>query len=106
MFELLNEPLPPTVNLDSLKQFYNDGAGTVQSSMPGTSIVIHDAFQGVSYWNGFSPSNGAIVDTHIYQVFNVGQLSESTDDHVRDACSNAGALAGSDKGAVVGEWCG
>lgn len=105
-FELVNEPLPPTVNLDSLKGFYYDGAGAVQSSLPGTSIVFHDAFQGVSYWNGFSPSSNAIVDTHIYQVFNMGQLSESIDGHVRDACSNAGPLAGTDKGAVVGEWSG
>ena len=106
LFEILNEPLPPSVNLDGLKQFYNDASKAIQSSMPSTTIVFHDAFQGVGYWNGFSPSPNAIVDTHIYQVFNVGQLSENIDDHVSDACGNAGTLAAADKGAVVGEWCG
>lgn len=34
--------------------------------------MIHDAFQPVSYWNGFMPSSqydGVLLDTHIYQVF-------------------------------------
>ncbi|KAL9115918.1 MAG: hypothetical protein Q9227_000286 [Pyrenula ochraceoflavens] len=106
MFEILNEPLPPTVNLDSLKQFYNDAASTIHDSMPGTTIVFHDAFQGVGYWNGFSPAPSSIVDTHIYQVFNLDQLQESIDDHVGDACSNIGSLSGADKGAIVGEWTG
>lgn len=35
-------------------------------------VMIHDAFQATSYWNGFMPSpkySGVIMDTHIYQVF-------------------------------------
>lgn len=34
--------------------------------------MIHDAFQYLSYWNNFMPSNeydGVFLDTHIYQVF-------------------------------------
>ena len=34
--------------------------------------MIHDAFQSLSYWDGFmSPPDwqGVILDTHIYQVF-------------------------------------
>ena len=37
--------------------------------------MIHDAFQSLSYWNGFMSSpqwQGVIIDTHIYQVFSVG----------------------------------
>ena len=36
--------------------------------------MIHDAFQPLSYWNGFMPPpqwQGVILDTHIYQVFSV-----------------------------------
>jgi hypothetical protein len=36
--------------------------------------MIHDAFQPVSYWNGFMPYpeyEGVILDTHIYEMFSV-----------------------------------
>lgn len=34
--------------------------------------MIHDAFQPLSYWNGFMQApeyDGVILDTHVYQVF-------------------------------------
>ena len=34
--------------------------------------LIHDAFQPLSYWNGFMPVDqytGVAMDTHIYQMF-------------------------------------
>ena len=37
-------------------------------------VMIHDAFQPLSYWNGFMPSpnwQGVVLDTHIYQMFSV-----------------------------------
>ena len=42
--------------------------------------MIHDAFQPLSYWNGFmSPPNwqGVVMDTHIYQMFSVAVSLES-----------------------------
>ena len=44
--------------------------GTSQES--NLVVMIHDAFQHLSYWDGFmSPPDwqGVILDTHIYQVF-------------------------------------
>ena len=42
-------------------------------SSAGSALeIIHDAFQSVSYWNGFMPSpqyTGVWLDTHIYQIF-------------------------------------
>lgn len=46
--------------------------GTSQTS--NTVVLIHDAFQPLSYWNGFMapPSfDGVAMDTHIYQMFSV-----------------------------------
>ena len=37
-------------------------------------LVIHDAFQPLSYWQGFMPSptyEGVMMDTHRYQMFSV-----------------------------------
>lgn len=44
--------------------------GTSQQS--NTVVMIHDAFQPLSYWTGFMPPpnwQGVIIDTHIYQMF-------------------------------------
>jgi hypothetical protein len=44
--------------------------GTSQQS--NTVVMIHDAFQSLSFWDGFmQPPNweGVILDTHIYQMF-------------------------------------
>ena len=46
--------------------------GTSQES--NTVVMIHDAFQPISYWDNFMPSpqwEGVILDTHIYQMFSV-----------------------------------
>jgi hypothetical protein len=37
-----------------------------------TLVLIHDAFQPLSYWNNFMPPpkwEGVAMDTHIYQMF-------------------------------------
>jgi hypothetical protein len=50
--------------------------------------MIHDAFQPISYWNGFMPSpkwDGVLLDTHIYEMFSVAvsaYLSTPTVIHV------------------------
>ena len=57
--ELLNEPLGPELDLNNLKQFYTSGYGEVRSDS-NTPVVIHDAFQTASYWNGFlTPSSNS-----------------------------------------------
>lgn len=41
------------------------------STQSNTVVLIHDAFQDLSYWNGFMTSgfDGVAMDTHIYQMF-------------------------------------
>ena len=51
--------------------------GTSQQS--DLVVMIHDAFQSLSYWNGFMPApnwQGVILDTHIYQMFSVAVSSK------------------------------
>lgn len=48
---------------------YPNGKGAAESN---TLVLIHDAFQPVSYWNGFMPSpqyQNYALDKHIYQIF-------------------------------------
>jgi glucan 1,3-beta-glucosidase len=43
------------------------------STQSNTVELIHDAFQNLSYWDGFMTSGdgyqGVAMDTHIYQMF-------------------------------------
>lgn len=57
--ELLNEPLASalTGGTNAVTQFYNDGYGNVRK-ISNTPVMIHDAFQNVSFWNGvLAPPN-------------------------------------------------
>ncbi|KAI9847672.1 MAG: exo-1,3-beta-glucanase [Sclerophora amabilis] len=107
--QLLNEPLGPVLDLDSIKGFYYDGWGTVRDSNEDVAVAIHDAFQDVKDWNGFmnsdSGTNNVILDTHQYQIFSPDQVARSPDEHVSSAC-NLGSeqLGSSDKWTIVGEW--
>ncbi len=110
--ELLNEPFGFSLNLGALKKFYYDGWGTIRDSNGDTAVVIHDAFQDVvNFWNGFmnqqSGVNHVMLDTHQYQIFDQGQVSQSPSQHVSSACAfGANKLAYCDKWTVVGEWTG
>ena len=49
--ELLNEPMAPELDLDTVEQFYYDGWGDLKNSP--VCVTIHDAFEGVDGWNEF-----------------------------------------------------
>ncbi|KAM3067551.1 hypothetical protein ACMFMG_000133 [Clarireedia jacksonii] len=106
--ELLNEPANWGVDMSVLKQFYYDGWGNVRNANPSTAVVIHDAFMGPTWWNGFMNSgvNNVILDTHIYQIFSFSEVAMKPCEHVQVACSQASSLAATDKWTIVGEFTG
>lgn len=104
--ELLNEPFPPGVDLDVVRQFYGDGFGKIREVNPDTVVVMSDAFQSSPSWNGFFPGNNLMIDTHMYQMFVEDTLREQLPESIRTACSKAEELGATDKWTVVGEWTG
>ena len=93
------------------------------SEPTNTIVMIHDAFQPLSYWQGFMPYpkwDGVILDTHIYEMFSVqvsisyaGWYCEVTvyqgnkmsdQEHIQSACSHASDLTSAPLWVVVGEW--
>jgi len=95
--------------LDVTKQYWRDSYqnirypfGTSQTS--NTVVMIHDAFQPLSYWDGFmTPPNydGVAMDTHIYQIFSVAENQMSDSQHISTACSSVSSF---DIWLIVGEW--
>ncbi|KAH8700381.1 putative exo-beta-1,3-glucanase [Talaromyces proteolyticus] len=115
IIEALNEPMsvmgPSGVDLNTLKQFYYDSWGRIRAVNQDTVLAMHDGFQDIDSWNGFmGPDSGVwnvMMDTHHYEVFDNGLLSDNTDQHVQSACSfGKNKVSPTDKWTVVGEWTG
>ncbi|KAI0077473.1 exo-beta-1,3-glucanase [Panus rudis PR-1116 ss-1] len=98
--------------LTPLKQYWYDSYGNIRfpygsSRQSNTVVLLHDAFQGLSYWNGFQTApdfQGVAMDTHIYQMFSQDEVSRSNQQHIQSACSHASDLSSFDLWTVVGEW--
>ncbi|EKM61608.1 glycoside hydrolase family 5 protein [Phanerochaete carnosa HHB-10118-sp] len=79
--------------------------GTSQEG--NTVVLLHDAFQPLSYWNGFQTPpgwQGVAMDTHIYQMFSQDEVSRSDQEHISAACAYASSLSTFDLWIIVGEW--
>jgi len=99
--------------LDVTRQYWYDSYGNIRYPTGQQSNIVallHDAFQPLSYWNGFMPRGqfvGVAMDTHIYQMFTDDAVSLDDAGHLRSACGNAGRLSDFDKNqlwTIVGEW--
>ncbi|THH06679.1 hypothetical protein EW145_g3919 [Phellinidium pouzarii] len=116
VIEPLNEPpgYDGEAVLSVLTQFYNDSYSNIRFPFKNTSqesntvVLLHDAFQPLSYWSGFMapPSyQGVMLDTHIYQNFNVSDLAKTQQEHINTACAVAtSGIQNFDLGVIVGEW--
>ncbi|KAH8110603.1 exo-beta-1,3-glucanase [Phellopilus nigrolimitatus] len=86
--------------LSVTRQYWLDSYGNIRfpfgsSQQSNTLVLIHDAFQSLSYWNGFMTApdhQGVALDTHIYQVFSNSDVAQSQQDHINSACGQAGGL--------------
>ncbi|EIN13909.1 exo-beta-1,3-glucanase [Punctularia strigosozonata HHB-11173 SS5] len=98
--------------LSVVRQYWYDSYGNIRfpygsSQQSNTLVLLHDAFQPLSYWSGFqTPPNwqGVAMDTHLYQVFSDAEVAMSLQDHINTACSKASSLSSFDLWAIVGEW--
>lgn len=107
--ELLNEPLGPSLDMNKIKQFFQDGYQQVRDETPSTGVVIHDAFQPIGSFNDFMQPNdywNVILDHHQYQVFNVDQLKLDGNGHVQAACQIGWDMHGENLWRITGEWSG
>jgi glucan 1,3-beta-glucosidase len=73
------------------RQFYLDSYALVRNPFSNGAVgnllmVISDAFQPLSYWNGFmkdhSKYQGVALDHHSYDVFSNGAVAKSYNQHI------------------------
>lgn len=106
--ELLNEPLGPSLDMNKLKDFFNEGYSRIRDTGSSQAVIFHDAFQPAGYWNDFLNTNdrnwNVVVDHHHYQVFSGGELQMSIQDHIDTACNWGWDAKKENKWNVCGEW--
>ncbi|KAI9453571.1 exo-beta-1,3-glucanase [Lactarius psammicola] len=99
--------------LDVTRQYWYDSYGKIRYPTGQRSnivVLLHDAFQPLSYWNNFMPQqryDGVAMDTHIYQMFTDDTISLDNAGHIQSACNNEGRLTdfnGNQLWTIVGEW--
>ncbi|KAF7288873.1 Glycoside hydrolase family 5 protein [Mycena indigotica] len=112
--QALNEPagyFGPDV-LAVTKKYWEDSFSNVRypygsARKSDTVLVIGDAFQPLSYWNGVltNPSyEGVAIETHIYTLFSVPEVRMSEQEHINTVCGKGSSLASVDRWTIVGEW--
>ncbi|KAH9486278.1 Glucan 1,3-beta-glucosidase [Psilocybe cubensis] len=105
-------PLNDDQLLSVTRQYWYDSYGNIRfpfgtSQQSNIVVMIHDAFQPLSYWSNFMPSpqwQGVIIDTHIYQMFSQALVSQTNAQHISTACGQLSSLSNSPLWTVVGEW--
>jgi len=110
----LNEPagFDGDAVLDVVRQYWFDSYGNIRfpfgtSQESNTVVVLHDAFQPLSFWDGFMQPpmwQGVAMDTHQYQVFSDSQVAMSQQQHIQAACALGSELSSFDLWIIVGEW--
>ncbi|KAG9018285.1 exo-1,3-beta-glucanase [Tulasnella sp. 427] len=125
VIEALNEPAGFLEDvLPVMNQYWNQAYGILDDWRVGKGtegadgtvdptelkMAIMDGFIGVQNYRGFlapPQSQGVMMDTHRYQIFNTDQIALSQADHIPQACAIGATTASSVAGGLwtyVGEW--
>jgi glucan 1,3-beta-glucosidase len=82
-----------------------DGWGNLKDS--DVAVTFHDAFQGVTSWNDWGAGMwNLLLDTHHYEIFDNGQVSQDLAGHLSMACDFGNQMASTGKPTISGEWTG
>ncbi|KAF8525997.1 glycoside hydrolase family 5 protein [Hysterangium stoloniferum] len=93
MFGIVNEALLTTIGRESLTSFYLEAHNMMRSitgdgAGHGPYLVIHDAFGGLSSWQGFLPNSDRIaLDTHPYVAFDGQPNTQPLSDFATIPCN-------------------
>ncbi|KAJ2163832.1 glucan exo-1,3-beta-glucosidase, partial [Coemansia sp. RSA 518] len=107
--QILNEPSRWKWPVSDILEFYNEAYDIVRSMTNDVYFVIHDTFLGPNEWSTLVSSNwtNALMDTHIYQMFDnyIITLNETAHiDMVATMAENVTRFDRSSIGVVVGEF--
>lgn len=106
--ELVNEPAFWGLDLNRLREFYNQAYAAIREKHPTITIVMHDAFRPLKEWEYLKSSGmtNIILDTHIYQVFSNDDQKQTNEQHLSRPCTRRADVGESNNSVrtVVGEF--
>ncbi|KAG7799680.1 hypothetical protein KL929_000596 [Ogataea haglerorum] len=132
--QVLNEPLGSRLNINKLEEFYVNSYTQMRYLKSDNYIAYHDAFMAPEFWDtrltgkvshssnitlypqmgnltGYTNTStyqgdyyNIIIDHHRYEVFDVGQLSQTIDEHIASLKAYTSAILKEEKPKLVGEW--
>ncbi|KAF9507650.1 glycoside hydrolase family 5 protein [Hydnum rufescens UP504] len=115
---VINEPAPFKSSniLQAARQLYLDSYALIRNPFSNGAVgnllmVISDAFQPLSFWNGFmkdhSKYQGVALDHHSYDVFSNAEVAKSYSQHINSICQVGQDIrnnAAANLWTIVGEW--
>lgn len=117
--EVVNEPLSQKLGTKNVTEFYdNTYTDARRIQHVNNTIVFHDAFKEIGYWNHFltwqsNITNSTLnnynimIDHHHYEVFGAGALEMSIKDHLQSIKNYSSGVKKKElkhHPAIVGEW--
>jgi len=98
--------------LNVVRQYWYDSYGNIRypygsSQESNTVVLLHDAFQPLSYWSGFQTPpgwQGVALDTHIYTIFSDQEEAMTQSQHISTVCGKQSDISSFDLWLIVGEW--
>lgn len=116
--EVVNEPLGPKLSMSKVTKFFEDTYKDARRTQAiNNTIVFHDSFQLIGYWNHFLSYQGnntntvldnynILIDHHHYEVFSANSLNLTIDQHLLNIKSLSTSIKDEDEyhPAVLGEW--
>ena len=103
IIELINEP---EASDSVVKSFYDNGYGDVRAITDDITVAICDKFYGSPWWNDFNPGTGLMIDMHVYQIFDQGQVAQTPEEFFENACYYGPLIENATHWTIVGEWSG
>jgi glucan 1,3-beta-glucosidase len=113
IYGLVNEPKMLVIPEQSVVDWNTKAVQVIRDAGLNSYLAFGDGFLALTDWHGMfqGVDDKLLLDTHQYQIFNVGQLSMSHHDRIRLACSGwSGLLRGSNNPetgwgpTMDGEW--
>ncbi|KAF8335342.1 glycoside hydrolase family 5 protein, partial [Cantharellus anzutake] len=94
------------------RQYYYGSYDKIRNNGGNMVLVLHDAFQDLSFWSGVMPSSrfsNVLMDTHHYQIFSNADVAKTWPQHYATACQRGDAIASwaqtpGNLWTIVGEW--
>jgi glucan 1,3-beta-glucosidase len=89
-YGLVNEPKMLKIPIQAVIEWNTKAVQMIRKNGINQRIVFGDGFLALSQWDQMfkNVDSGLVMDTHQYEIFNIGQLKLTHQDKINSACSS------------------